>query len=144
MIADLESKNAELERFAYTVSHDLKSPLVTLKGFLGLLRNDLADGNSEAAEEDVDRLDPVVEIGCRSSDGSVVCCVKDNGMGVDPEFHEGIFGLFNQLDPEAEGSGVGLALVKRIVELHGGRIWVESAGAGSGSTFCFSLPQQKR
>ena len=228
LIANLESQNAELERFTYTVSHDLKSPLVTVKGFLGLLRNDLAAGNNEAVTNDLERLDhaadkmamllndllelsrvgrvvnepehvdlgelareaeelvrgqitgsgarveikpdlpvvfgdrqrllevlqnlidnalkyvdeqsvPHVEIGCRNSDEEVVVYVKDDGMGIDSGFHEKIFGLFDQLDRTSEGSGVGLALVKRIVELHGGRIWVESDGPGHGSTFCFTL-----
>jgi len=70
-----------------------------------------------------------------------VVLVRDNGIGVDPRFHDKIFGLFDQLDPASEGTGLGLALVKRIVELHGGRIWVESEGQGRGATFRFTLPQ---
>ena len=59
--------------------------------------------------------------------------------GIDPRYHEKVFGLFERLEPEGDGTGIGLALVKRIIEVHGGRIWVESAGQGCGSTFCFTL-----
>jgi signal transduction histidine kinase len=59
-------------------------------------------------------------------------------MGIAPEYHERIFGLFDKLDAASEGTGIGLALVKRIIEFHGGRIWVESA-VGQGSTFYFTL-----
>ncbi|MEE8524540.1 MAG: ATP-binding protein, partial [Thermoanaerobaculia bacterium] len=54
--------------------------------------------------------------------------------------HEKVFGLFDRLDPMVEGTGVGLAIVQRIVELHCGRIWVESDGLGHGATFCLTLP----
>jgi len=66
--------------------------------------------------------------------------VKDNGIGIAPEFQERVFGLFNRLEQNIEGTGVGLALVKRIIEIHGGRIWIESNGNGTGSTFCFTVP----
>jgi len=66
--------------------------------------------------------------------------VRDNGIGIAPQYHDKVFGLFDKLDPHSEGTGVGLALVKRIVEVHGGRIWVESDGRGTGTTFCFTLP----
>ena len=62
-------------------------------------------------------------------------------MGIEPQHRQRIFELFQRLDVETEGTGVGLALVQRIVELHGGRIWVESEGLGRGSTFCFTLGQ---
>ena len=65
--------------------------------------------------------------------------VTDNGIGVAAPYREKIFGLFERLDQEVEGTGIGLALVKRIVEVHGGRIWLESR-EGQGSTFSFSLP----
>ncbi|MBL8080316.1 MAG: hypothetical protein JNM55_20265 [Anaerolineales bacterium] len=66
--------------------------------------------------------------------------VKDNGIGIAPEFHERIFGLFNKLDTQSDGTSIGFALVKRIVEIHGGRIWVESE-AGKGAIFHFTLPR---
>ncbi len=66
--------------------------------------------------------------------------MRDNGAGIDPRYLEKVFGLFERLDPEVPGTGVGLALVKRIVEVHGGRSWVESQGAGRGCTFYFTLP----
>jgi signal transduction histidine kinase len=65
--------------------------------------------------------------------------VRDNGMGIDPEFHERVFGLFNKLDSQTEGSGIGLALVKRIIEVHHGKVWLESEGKGKGTTFFFTL-----
>ena len=231
LIAKLETQNAELERFTYTVSHDLKSPLITLKGFMGVLKEDLADGDGEAIEDDLTRMasaadkmarlldellelsrigrvvnppedvalgeiareamelvggkithggvqveiaadmpiifgdgprlvevlqnlienavkwtadlpDPRIIIGARQDNRETVCYVRDNGTGIDPRHHEKIFGLFEKLDPRSEGSGVGLALVKRIIEVHGGRIWIESEGVGRGSTFCFTLPQR--
>jgi signal transduction histidine kinase len=55
-----------------------------------------------------------------------------------------LFSLFHKLDPETEGEGIGLALVRRIVELHGGRIWVESEGPGKGATFRFTLAKTRR
>jgi len=236
LIQKLETQNAELERFAYTVSHDLKSPLITIGGFLGYLEEDALKGNTEKLKRDIqhinnatgkmkrlldellelsrigrlmnepetipfadlvreamdnvhgqleagrvtvqtqpdlpavhgdrqrlvevlqnlldnavkfmgDQPDPRIEIGARSArgedaeHGKPVFYVKDNGIGIAPEYHERVFGLFNQLDPKMEGTGVGLALVKRIVEFHGGRIWVESE-AGKGSTFYFTLSRQ--
>ncbi len=230
LIAELEAKNAELERFAYTVSHELKTPLITINGCLGLLEEDVADGNVErmtagmsritratctmhqllkdllelsrighhsisAAEwpmadlvdealaasadkitergievEVADELPllfgdrtgllevlqnlienavkylgdqprPRITIGVRNCDAEVVCCVHDNGMGIAPCYHEKVFGLFDQLDPKSEGTGVGLAIVKRIIERHEGRIWIESEGQGRGLSCYFALPQ---
>jgi len=84
--------------------------------------------------------DPLVEVGSRPGPDGPVVTVRDNGVGIDPRYYDRVFALFERLDPRVEGTGVGLALVKRIVEVHGGRVWVESEGAGQGSTFCFSLP----
>jgi len=82
-----------------------------------------------------------IEIG--SLDGEKpVFYVKDNGIGIDSEFHESIFGIFRRLhgrDAYGGGTGAGLSIVKKVIQLHGGRIWVESAH-GKGSVFYFSLP----
>jgi len=228
LIAELESKNAELERFTYTVSHDLKSPLFTIRGFLGYLEKDALSGNidrmysdmkritdatdrmhlllnelleisrigrvehtkenvsfEELAREAVelvqgrimekgiaihidadlpdvyvdrrrlievlqnlvdnaakftsDRPDPRIDIGVKDRDEvPVVFYVRDNGIGIPIEQHERIFGLFNKLDPSGEGTGIGLSLVKRIIEVHEGTIWVES-NPGEGAAFYFTL-----
>ncbi len=231
LIAELEVKNAELERFTYTVSHDLKSPLITIKGFLGFLEQDLAKSDTRRIKDDItfinsaadkmhqllvellelsrigrlvnppqvmamtalaheaaglvagqlaargvqvdiapdmpvvfgdcprllevfqnllsnaakymgDRPQPRVEVGVRQDDAQTVFYVRDNGVGIEPQYHEKVFELFEKLDPQSEGTGIGLTIVKRIVETHGGRIWVESDGAGHGSTFCFTLAME--
>jgi len=84
---------------------------------------------------------PLIEIGQQGEDdGKPIFFVRDNGIGISHEYHERIFGLFNKLDPRSEGTGIGLSLVKKIIELHGGRIWVESE-LGKGATFYFTLRQ---
>jgi signal transduction histidine kinase len=87
-----------------------------------------------------DQPHPKIEIGVRYDRDQPVFFVKDNGIGIDPQYHTKIFGLFEKLDANTGGSGTGLTIVQRIIEVHGGRIWVESAGANQGSTFYFSLP----
>ena len=86
-----------------------------------------------------DQPKPHIEIGYRCDENDRhILYIKDNGIGIAPKYQERIFGLFNKLDASSEGTGVGLALVKRIIEFHGGRVWVESE-EGKGSTFCFTL-----
>jgi len=87
---------------------------------------------------------PRVEIGVEQGGEELVLHVRDNGIGIDPELQPLVFGMFHKLDPGSEGEGIGLALVKRIVELHGGRIWVESEGPGKGTTFRFTLAKTRR
>lgn len=67
-----------------------------------------------------------------------ICYVQDNG--IDPQYHDKVFGLFERLESAPDGTGIDRALVKCIIEVHGGHLWVESAGQGQGSTFCFTLP----
>jgi len=233
LIRELEARNTELQQFTYTVSHDLKAPLITINGFLGYLEKDVLAGNTERMKADISRITeatdkmhrlltellelsrigrimnpsemipfaalahdaldvvhgrieasgvtveldpdlpavygdrqrltevlqnlldnaakfmgnqpkPRIQIGQRGQeDGKPVFFVKDNGIGIAPAYHERIFGLFNKLDPQVEGTGIGLALVRRIVEVHGGRIWVESE-AGKGSSFYFTLPSESK
>lgn len=88
-----------------------------------------------------DQGEPRVEVGAELTGDTVLCHVRDNGAGIEPRHLESVFGLFRQLDARDAGSGVGLALVERIVKVHGGRVWGESAGKGEGSTFYFTLPQ---
>jgi len=229
LIVKLEERNDELTRFTYTVSHDLRNPLVTIRGFLGMLNKDLEENRHDRIQSDFERIanatdkmdalltdllelsrvgrivnppieidavrliqdaidsvvdarfgsrrvavniatelpplygdqtrlrevfenlidnaikymgqqsDPIVEIGMRDQ----TFYVKDNGMGVEERYHSKIFGLFEKLNPTIEGTGIGLALVKRIIETHGGIIWVESEGLGKGSTFCFTIPTNR-
>jgi len=84
---------------------------------------------------------PVVVIGCRRKGGNWLISVKDNGIGIAPEHHERAFGIFQRLVPQDayEGSGIGLAVCKKIVEHHGGRIWIES-DVGRGSSFLMTFP----
>jgi signal transduction histidine kinase len=87
-----------------------------------------------------DQPQPRIAIGVCQQGQERAFYVQDNGIGIDPRYHQQVFGLFEKLDAVGDGTGIGLALVKRIVEVHGGRVWVESQGAGQGATFCFTLP----
>jgi len=86
--------------------------------------------------------EPHIEIGSRQKNGEDVYYVRDNGMGVEQRYHENIFGLFNKLDQSSEGTGIGLAIVKRIIEVHGGNIWIESDGKDKGTIFYFTIAKK--
>jgi light-regulated signal transduction histidine kinase (bacteriophytochrome) len=84
---------------------------------------------------------PQIHISASASEQGITFSVRDNGMGIDPRYRDQIFGVFKRLHGrEFPGTGMGLAVCKRIVEQHGGAIWVESE-SGNGSTFRFTLPQ---
>ena len=227
LIHELKLKNQELNRFAITVSHDLKTPLITIAGFLGYLEKDARAGNHDRWERNIaqiksaaqkmskfvdeildlsrigrivnppsdhsfgdivqdalkqaegllnareidvrvepvlpivhvdrarmvqvlqnlitnstkfmgDQKSPSIEIGMEERNDEHIFFVRDNGIGIEPENQERVFELFDKLDPTTDGTGLGLAFVKRIIEVHKGKIWLQSE-SGKGSTFYFTL-----
>ena len=235
LLNELSDKNEELETFVYSVSHDLKTPIVTIEGFIGAMREDFGDQISEEQEEYIrymsdavlnmealinDLLEfsrigrmtqkkskfsfaglvkkvlnplrpqiqargievdiqedlpdiygekkrfiqvmenlltnavkyigkenpcPRIDIGVQDRDGQNVFFVRDNGIGIEEIYFEKIFQVFQRL-PSAkkagEGTGIGLAIVKRIVEHHGGSVWVTSK-PGEGSAFFFTIKNKE-
>jgi signal transduction histidine kinase len=225
----LRIRNAELQRISYTISHDLKSPLVTVLTFVGFVEADIAAGNAERVKQDLDFIrqgatrmsalldallhftrvgaqapgaEPVVysaliaevvgalagrihdsgaDVRVASADFTLYgdrvrlgeiwqnlienslkyrgdepnptvwievegygpearFTVRDNGIGVEAKLQQKVFDLFQKLDPATEGTGVGLAVVKRLVESYGGSATFTSEGLGRGSEVSFTLP----
>ncbi len=121
------------------VTHD---PLPSVRGdqtlLAQLLQNLISNGLKYRRAEEPARVHVTAE---QQSDKTVLFSVCDNGIGISPEYHKQIFAEFSRLHGhEVGGTGIGLATCQRIVEHHGGRIWVESAGPGNGATFRFLLP----
>lgn len=226
---ELQQKNQEMEQFVYTVSHDLKSPLVTSSSFIEFIKEDIKNGNMDDVADSIDRLEkahkrmqelindllqlsragrmelnlsdvsmndilneilenfsnrfadrkidvqvpvelpkvigdrrrlyqvmenlitnalkygtdnpsPLIQILTKDGPTEMLVGVKDNGPGIAPAYHRKIFGLFQRLDNSKEGTGVGLAIVQRIMQLHGGRAWVESR-ENEGATFWLAFPK---
>ncbi len=86
-----------------------------------------------------DEIAPRITVDAEIRGNRVQCRVKDNGIGIEPRYQDRVFGLFEQLNQRTAGTGVGLALVMRIIEIHGGEVWVESDGIGEGTSVCFTL-----
>jgi signal transduction histidine kinase len=82
---------------------------------------------------------PEIEIGQRMDGTDRIFFVRDNGIGIAPSQHDKVFDLFYKVDKKSDGAGAGLAIAKRIIEVHGGRIWIESE-LGKGCMVCFTLP----
>jgi PAS domain S-box-containing protein len=121
------------------IADDLPLVLADESQLLHLLQNLVANALKFRGPEA-----PRLEIFSRDGRGEWIICVRDNGIGLDPQQADRIFLVFQRLHSrdKYEGTGIGLAICKKIVERHGGRIWVESA-PGAGATFCFSLPARR-
>ncbi|WP_413569337.1 PAS domain S-box protein [Bdellovibrio sp. HCB117] len=228
---EVQQKNQEMEQFVYTVSHDLKAPLVTSASYMDFLKEDLEEENFEGVRDSLNRLEnahrrmkeliedllqlsrvgrielhdenvslktlvhevleshkdvleskkiqvkildgeytiradsrriyqvfenlilnatkyasdgpqPEIQIFTRRSEDELQICIKDNGPGIEPIYHKKIFGLFQRLDNKQEGTGVGLAIVARIMQLHDGKAWVDSTPP-HGSEFWVSFPEER-
>jgi signal transduction histidine kinase len=117
-------------------------PLQPVEGDRALLADVVANLLTNAFKFSARRPSPRVEMGCETANGEVIFYVRDNGVGFAPEHAGRLFEPFQRLHAADgyEGTGVGLAIVRRILERHGGRVWAESSPT-RGSTFRFSLPR---
>jgi PAS domain S-box-containing protein len=129
--------NRAIKESGARITHDPLPPVLANQQEMVQLVQNLASNAIKYRGPDP----PLIHVGVEEAAGEVRFSVRDNGIGIDPSYHEQIFGVFKRLHgKEVPGTGIGLALSKRIVEKHGGRIWVESE-AGKGATFCFTLPR---
>lgn len=123
---------------------EVKGPLPVVEADAAQLGSLFQNLIANALKYRRDDVRPEVVVGCDDRGGDWEFYVQDNGIGIDPQYHSQIFDLFKRLHPRDRypGTGIGLAICQRVVERHGGRIWVESQ-AGRGSTFRFSLPKRR-
>ena len=117
--------------------------LPTIYGFELELRQLFQNLISNGLKFSAQKQSPLVSIRIAENKNEHIFSVRDNGMGIDKKYHDRIFGIFQRLhNKEAyKGTGIGLATCQKIVEMHGGRIWVESA-IGKGSNFYFTIPKK--
>jgi signal transduction histidine kinase len=149
----LERGTVDLAKLARTVAEELSgdhpaagvevAALPLVEGDITMLHQVLTNLIGNALKFSAVRSAPRIEIGCRPENGETVFFVRDNGAGFDARYADRLFGMFQRLHSEREfpGTGVGLAIVKRLIERHGGRVWAESA-PDAGATFHFTIPPQ--
>jgi light-regulated signal transduction histidine kinase (bacteriophytochrome) len=96
---------------------------------------------SNAIKFSKSRKKPVIEVGCATNENEIIYSIKDNGVGFDMNYADKLFKVFQRLHSieEFEGTGIGLALVQRIISKHGGKVWAEGE-VGKGATFYFTIP----
>jgi PAS domain S-box-containing protein len=141
VLADvLETLRGPIDEVGATVTAS-KLPAVAIHGSrLAQLFQNLISNAIKYRSKEV----PSIHVTAKEQDGWCVFSVADNGIGIDPQFAEQIFGLFKRLHGRDEypGSGIGLAICQRVVEQYGGRIWLDQSTPGGGSTFSFALPRR--
>ncbi len=153
----IEASAINMSELANDVFQQLKSGLANQKiqfnlrplpgatGDPALVRQVLVNLLSNAAKYSRPRAKTVIDVNGRCENGDCIYCVKDNGVGFDMTYAQKLFGVFQRLHTvdEFEGTGVGLAIVQRIVHRHGGRVWAEGK-VDRGATFYFSLPKENK
>lgn len=134
-----EELNVVYEKRANLQMHDLP----TVKGDRDMIRQLVENLLSNAIKFSSKNENPQIEVGEQSSNDMHIIYVRDNGVGFDPQYYDKLFEVFQRLhrDDEFEGTGVGLAIVQKIVHRHGGKVWAESQ-SGQGTTFYFSIPKK--
>lgn len=149
----LDMAEVDLNRLLASILNELKTdgqlgmaafqiePLPPCKGDAALLKQALTNLISNAIKYSASCPEPRVEVGAKTEQGQPVYFVRDNGVGFDMAYADKLFGVFQRLHSasEYEGTGIGLAIVRRVFERHGGRVWAESE-PGKGATFYFTLP----
>jgi chemotaxis family two-component system sensor kinase Cph1 len=131
------SLDAQIKEERATVSHGLLPTVLADENQMTALLQNLV---SNSIKFHADRP-PEVQVECERSRGEWLFSVRDNGIGIEPRYSEQVFQLFKRLHTmdEYPGTGIGLAIAKKIVERHGGRIWLRST-PGEGTTFYFTIP----